>query len=212
MLGRRADGKRNESVRFASSPAPGARINMTKRFNARHAVSLACCFRRQADSPKSKPAAPAPAAEPLAPVAWMVGGTWVSDVKDPSDGTVDSRREPYSLGAEPSGHRVQYRLQRQAALQRFLCLQSRRQDHLFYYTNSEGEMTIGTATPDPDGKTLHQEFDIMHPDGKTGHIRSTCRARRKRRLLVHRLHAEGWRVGTGIQDSLRAEVSQARGS
>ena len=43
----------------------------------------------------------------------------------------------------------------------------------FYYTNSEGELTIGTATPDPDGKTLHQDFDIMHPDGKTGHIRST---------------------------------------
>jgi hypothetical protein len=43
----------------------------------------------------------------------------------------------------------------------------------FYYTNSEGELTIGTATLDSDGKTLHQDFDLMHTDGRTGHIRST---------------------------------------
>jgi len=43
----------------------------------------------------------------------------------------------------------------------------------FYYTSSEGEMTIGTAAPDPDGKTLHQEFDILHTNGRTGHIRSS---------------------------------------
>jgi len=43
----------------------------------------------------------------------------------------------------------------------------------FYYTNSKGELTIGTATLDTDGKTLHQDFDIMHTDGKAGHIRST---------------------------------------
>lgn len=28
------------------------------------------------------------AESPLAPVAWFVGGAWVSDVKDPSDGSV----------------------------------------------------------------------------------------------------------------------------
>ena len=78
----------------------------------------------------------------------------------------------------------------------------------FYYTNSEGELTIGTATPDPDGKTLHQEFDIMHPNGKHGPHPLNPGARRQRRLLVHRLHAEGRRVGAGVQDSLRAEVSR----
>jgi hypothetical protein len=34
-------------------------------------------------------------------------------------------------------------------------------------------MTIGTATPDADGKTLLQEFDILQVNGKTGHVRST---------------------------------------
>ena len=76
----------------------------------------------------------------------------------------------------------------------------------FYYTNSEGELTIGTATPDADGKTLHQEFDIMQPDGKTGTYAPRS-AGRQRRLLVQRLRAEGRRVGAGIQDSVRAEVS-----
>jgi hypothetical protein len=34
-------------------------------------------------------AATAKSAEsPLAPVAWLVGGTWVTDVKDPGDGSV----------------------------------------------------------------------------------------------------------------------------
>jgi hypothetical protein len=35
---------------------------------------------------QSKPAASG-ADNPLAPVAWLVGGTWASDVKDPSDGS-----------------------------------------------------------------------------------------------------------------------------
>ncbi|MGA9567384.1 MAG: DUF1579 family protein, partial [Candidatus Korobacteraceae bacterium] len=43
----------------------------------------------------------------------------------------------------------------------------------FYYTADNGDLTIGTATPDLDGKTLHQEFDIVHPSGKTDHVRST---------------------------------------
>ena len=36
-----------------------------------------------------------------------------------------------------------------------------------------GQLTIGSSTPDPDGKTVHQEFDVMQPDGKTQHIKST---------------------------------------
>ena len=36
---------------------------------------------------QSKPAASG-VDSPLTPVAWFVGGTWVSDVKDPSDGSV----------------------------------------------------------------------------------------------------------------------------
>jgi hypothetical protein len=115
---------------------------------------------------QSRPATSGNTDSPLAPVAWLVGGTWVSDVKDPSDGSVthvenrirwapnhqgiefttDFDGKPYNPVAKTIG---------------------------FYYTNSGGELTIGTATPDPDGKTLRQDFDIMHTNGKTGHIRST---------------------------------------
>ncbi len=43
----------------------------------------------------------------------------------------------------------------------------------FYYTNSEGQLTIGTSTPDPDGKTIQQDFEVIQPDGRTGQVRST---------------------------------------
>ena len=43
----------------------------------------------------------------------------------------------------------------------------------FYYTSEEGQLTVGTATPDADGKTLHQEFDVTQPNGGSTHIRST---------------------------------------
>ena len=76
---------------------------------------------------RAQPAAAKAAGSSLEPVAWLVGGTWVSDVKDPDD----------------------------------------------YYTSESGQLTIGTATPDLDGKTTHQEFDVMQPNGSTNHIRST---------------------------------------
>ena len=43
----------------------------------------------------------------------------------------------------------------------------------FYYTSESGQLTIGTSTPDADGKTLRQEFDVTQPSGVTNRIRST---------------------------------------
>ena len=113
------------------------------------------------------------APDPLAPLSWFVGGTWVSDVKDPSSGAVthvenrtrwaanhqaivfnvDFNREPHYYGAyvyNPASKQFE-----------------------FSYTSSEGELSKGTATPDADGKTLRQEFEIIHTNGATGHLRST---------------------------------------
>src|ERR1035437_6871440 len=69
-----------------ASPCPGAR-NMTTRLT-RATLILSLAIVAASGFAQSKPATPAATAEPLAPVAWLVGGTWVSDVKDPSDGTV----------------------------------------------------------------------------------------------------------------------------
>ena len=121
---------------------------------------------------QSKPA-PAGAESPLTPVAWFVGGTWVSDVKDSSDGTlthVESR-----IGWAPNHQAIEFNVNFDGKphYNGFYAYNPVAKTIGFYYTNSEGELTIGTATPDPDGKTLRQDFDIMRPDGKTQPIRST---------------------------------------
>ena len=122
---------------------------------------------------QSKPATTGSADGPLAPVAWLVGGTWVSDVKDSSDGSVthvESR-----IRWTPNRQAIEFNtdFDGKPHYNGFYAYNPVAKTIAFYYTNSEGELTIGTATPDPDGKTLRQEFDIMHPNGKTGHIRST---------------------------------------
>src|SRR5271166_1273613 len=116
---------------------------------------------------------PAGTDSPLNPVAWLVGGTWVSDVKDPSDGSVthvDNR-----IRWAPNQRAIEFNVDFNGKphYNGFYAYNPVAKTIGFYYTNSEGELTIGTATSDPDGKTLHQEFDVMHPNGETGHIRST---------------------------------------
>lgn len=109
----------------------------------------------------------------LAPVAWFVGGTWVSDVKDPSDGSV-THVESRTRWA-PNHQAIQFDVDFNGKphYNGFYAYNPANKTIGFYYTNSEGELTIGTAMPDGDGKTLHQEFDIMHVNGETGHLRST---------------------------------------
>src|ERR1039458_2232999 len=78
---------RETFTRLSAKPEHlGARTNMTTRF-PRATLFLWLAVFAASGFAQSKPATPAATAEPLAPVAWLVGGTWVSDVKDPSDGT-----------------------------------------------------------------------------------------------------------------------------
>ena len=119
-------------------------------------------------------AAPAkPADSPLAAVAWLVGGTWVSDVKDPQDSSV-THVENHITWA-PNHQAIQFVTDFNGKPQYngFYAYDPAKKTIDFYYTAENGDLTIGTATPDLDGTTLHQEFDIMHPSGKTDHVRST---------------------------------------
>lgn len=122
---------------------------------------------------QSKPATPAPSTEPLAPVAWLVGGTWVSDVKDPSDGTVTHVENRIRWAPNHAAIEFNTDFNGKPHYYGFYAYNPVAKAISFYYTNSEGELTIGTATLDSDSKTLHQDFDLMHTDGKTRHIRST---------------------------------------
>ena len=117
-------------------------------------------------------AAPA-ASEPLSAMAWFVGGTWTSDVKDDSDGSVTHVAE--HIRWSPNHRAIDFNVEFNGKphYDGFYAFNPATKKIDFYYTSSEGELTIGTVTPDADGKTFHQEFDIMHTSGATGHLRST---------------------------------------
>ncbi len=120
----------------------------------------------------SAPAAPS-SPEPMAAIAWLVGGTWVSDIKDSSDGSVTHVEE--RIRWSPNHQAIQFNVDFNGKphYDGFYAFNPATKKIGFYYTNSEGELTIGTATPEEAGKTVRQDFDIMHVNGNTGHVRST---------------------------------------
>jgi Protein of unknown function (DUF1579) len=122
---------------------------------------------------QSKPAATPDANQTLAPVAWLVGGTWVADVKDSSDGSATHIENRIRWAPNHQAIEFNANFNGKPHYNGFYAYNPSTKSVGFYYTSSEGELTIGTSTADPDGKTIHQEFDMMHPGGKTGHIRST---------------------------------------
>ena len=110
---------------------------------------------------------------PLAPVAWLVGGTWVSDVKDPQDGSVTHVEN--RIAWAPNHQAIQFvtDFNGKPHYNGLYAYDPVKKSINFYYTSEAGQLTIGTSTPDPDGKTLQQDFDVMQPNGSTNHIRST---------------------------------------
>jgi len=145
---------------------------MTKRFSIATLFLMLAVFVAGGYA-QSKPAASTVTVEPLAPVAWLVGGTWVSDVKDPSDGSMTHVENHIRWAPNHQAIEFNTDFDGKPHYFGFYAYNPVAKTIGFYYTNSEGELTIGTATPDADGKTVRQNFDIMHLDGKTGHIRST---------------------------------------
>jgi hypothetical protein len=133
---------------------------------------LLCVFAVHAVA-QSQPAPAKAAASPLEPVAWLVGGTWTSDIKDPQDNSVTHVENHISWA--PNHQAIQFvtDFNGKPHYNGFYAYNPATKTIGFYYSNSEGQLTIGTATPDPDGQTLHQEFDVMQPDGKTQHVKST---------------------------------------
>ena len=110
---------------------------------------------------------------PLDPVAWFVGGTWTSDIKDPQDGSVTHVENRITWA--PNHQAIQFvtDFNGKPHYNGFYAYDPAKKAISFFYTSESGQLTIGTAIPDADGKTLHQDFDVMQPNGKTQHIQST---------------------------------------
>ncbi len=111
-------------------------------------------------------------ASPLDPVSWLVGGTWVTDIKSPQGSVthVDNKIE-----WAPNHQAIEFftNFNGQPHYNGFYAYNAATKTIGFYYTSSTGDLTIGTAVPDPDGKTLRQDFDLTDAEGKVTHIRST---------------------------------------
>jgi hypothetical protein len=125
----------------------------------------------RAPAQTNTPAAPVKL-EPLSAMAWFVGGTWTSEVKDDQDGSVTHVAERIRWSPNHQAIVFNVDFNGKPHYDGFYAYNPATKKIDFYYTNSEGELTIGTVTPDSDGKTFHQEFDIMHVNGNTGHVRS----------------------------------------
>jgi len=122
---------------------------------------------------QAQPAPPKPADSSLAPVAWFVGGTWTSEVKDSQTSAV-THVENHITWA-PNHQAIQFvtDFNGKPHYNGFYAYDAAAKAIKFFYTSEEGQLTIGSATPDVDGKTLRQEFDVVQPSGATQHIRST---------------------------------------
>ena len=123
--------------------------------------------------PQPQPATAKTTDSPLAPVAWLVGGTWTSDIKDPQDGSVTHVENRISWA--PNHQAIQFvtDFNGKPHYNGFYAYDAAKKSISFFYTSESGQLTIGTATPDADGKTLRQDFDLMQPNGNTQHIQST---------------------------------------
>jgi len=141
----------------------------------RRAASLYACIAVIALNVMAQsPTTPAAIAEsPLAGVAWLVGGTWVSDVKEAQDGSVTHVENHISWA--PNHQAIQFvtDFNGKPHYNGMYMYDPAKKTVNFYYTSSEGQLTVGTSTPDADRKTLRQEFDVIQPNGGTGHLRST---------------------------------------
>ena len=141
---------------------------MTFRFTA-SILALCSVITIYAGAQSNTPANPSP----LEPVAWFVGGTWVSDVKDPQGGAVTHVENVISWAPNHQAIEFLTKFNGQPHYNGFYAYDAAAKSIKFYYTSSEGQLTIGTATPDADGKTLRQEFDTIHSNGRVMHVRST---------------------------------------
>jgi hypothetical protein len=109
----------------------------------------------------------------LAPVAWLVGGTWVSDVKDPQDGSMTHVENRIAWAPNHAAIQFVTDFNGKPHYNGFYAYDAAKGAIRFFYTSDNGQLTMGTATPDAGGKTLHQEFDTTQPDGRVQRIRST---------------------------------------
>jgi hypothetical protein len=141
---------------------------MSSRYKNLFAAFLLLCAFSAFAQQKTEPVK----SSPLDPVVWLVGGTWVTDIKSPDGKTTHVEN---NIGWAPNHQAIEFltKFNGEPHYNGFYAYNAATKKIGFYYTSSAGDLTIGTAVPDADGKTLQQDFDVTSANGKVQHIRST---------------------------------------
>ena len=110
--------------------------------------------------------APRPAVDPLAPIAWMAGGTWHGEVKGPSGKLtkIDTRVEPelsdkaFSFSTRFDGV-LQY--------QGFFAYDAAKKTIVFSYPSADGGLASGSV--EANGDSLIWDFHMTEATGSVEH-------------------------------------------
>ena len=114
-------------------------------------------------------AAPAASSDPLAPIAWMVG-TWKAEVRSP-DGqkTIPVDLQINSvLGGKAIGFTTSFSGVQQ--YQGLFAYDAAKKAITFWYPSADGELTVGTVTPQADYLLL--DFEVTDSAGATTRFQS----------------------------------------
>ena len=119
-------------------------------------------------------AAPAAAADPLAPVAWLAGGTWKAEVPSPNGGanTKIEQKMERVLGGKAIRFATKFNGVEQ--YEGFFTWDAVKRQIVFAYPSTAGDVTMGVAAQEPAGGVL-MDFTINQADGSAAryqvHIR-----------------------------------------
>ncbi len=110
--------------------------------------------------------APRPAVDPLAPIAWMAGGTWHGEVKGPSGKLtkIETRIE-----RELSGKAFNFSTNFDGVqqYQGFFAYDAAKKAIVFSYPSVDGSLAVGTVVPDQD--SLMWDFRMTEATGSVEH-------------------------------------------
>jgi len=109
------------------------------------------------------------------------GAAWTSDVKDPQDGSMTHVENHITWAPNHQAINFVTDFDGTPHYSGFYAYDPAKKAISFFYTSVSGQLTIGTSTPDADGKTVHQEFDDATRRQDPAH-KVHAWARRRRRL------------------------------
>ena len=103
-------------------------------------------------------------ADPLAPVAWLAGGTWKAEVPNPAGGanTKIEQRMERTLGGKAIRFSTKFNGVEQ--YQGFFAYDAAKKQIVFAYPSADGGVTMGTASEAPGGEVV-MDFTISNADG-----------------------------------------------